>query len=269
MLRRRLARIPKFEVNPMENPWLTVIFIDVDNTIIKGPFESVVFPIIFSEISAKSGLAVNEIRRIVVQENLDRQQDPKVPAVVAMDWDDIVRTVAARLRIKVTASAEDIVRAHLHPPYSNIIDDAQNVLRLLSKPHRAIVAATKGLKKYQIPILDALGLTTLFTEIITPDIRNALKTNFDFYGKWPSLTKLQISVGDHYEDDVKFPKTFGFKTIWILNGQNQKNAMKLIHPLSRPLVDSYQEDQSVRPDAIIISLQELEEVITQIESRYF
>ena len=267
MLRHHLAKIQRFDVNLMENHWLSVVFIDVDNTIIKGPFESVVFPIIFSEISGKSGLGVDEIRRLVVKENLDRQQDPKIPAVVAMDWDDIVRTVAATLGVRVTPSVVDIVRSHTYPPYSSILDDAQNVLRLISRPHRAIVAATKGLRKYQLPILDALGLTSLFTDILTPDTSNALKTEVSFYGKWPSLTKLQISVGDYYEDDVRAPKAFGFKTIWIPNRQNQNNELRSMHPLTRPLVYS-QESQSVQPDAIITSLQELEEAIAQIEARH-
>lgn len=252
----------------MESQWRSVVFIDVDNTIIEGPFESVVFPIVFSEISEKSGLGIDEIRRLVVAENLDRQRNPKIPAVVAMDWDDIIRTVAARLGIRVAVSVVDILRSHAYPPYSNILDDAQNVLRLISQPHRAIVAATKGLRKYQFPILDALGLTSLFTDVLTPDVNNALKTEIRFYGKWPNLTKLQISVGDHYEDDVVAPKMFGFKAIWLPNRQEKNNELKSIHPLARPFVYRYQEGQSVQPDAIIVSLQELEEVILQIEARY-
>ena len=85
--------------------WQSVVFIDLDATILKGPFESAVFPVVFAELSQKSGLDAPEIRQKVIQENLDRQRDPNVPATLAMDWDDILDTVAGRLGVKLEASA--------------------------------------------------------------------------------------------------------------------------------------------------------------------
>ena len=51
-----------------------VVFIDLDNTILEGPFESIVFPKVFDELSQKSRIAVNEIRGMIVSENLSRQE---------------------------------------------------------------------------------------------------------------------------------------------------------------------------------------------------
>jgi len=247
----------------MKNQWHSVIFIDLDNTIIEGPFESVVFPLVFRELSQESGLEVREVRRLVVEENLRRQTDCNIPAILAMDWDDIFKTIAERLGVELELSALEIVKSHACTPYSVVLDDAPRVLEQLAQPHRAIVAASKGLRKYQMPVLDALNLTSLFTEILTPDSNNALKQDVSFYGKWPNSTRLQISVGDHYQDDLVAPKKFGFKTIW--KPLKQSRTLEESNPFVRAAEFDYGEGQSLRPDAIILSVQELPEVVEHLE----
>jgi len=246
----------------------SVVFIDLDATIIRGPFESAVFPVLFVELAQKSGLAVKEIRRWVIQENLDRQQDANCPAIRAMDWDDIFDTVAARLGVKLEAKAVDIASSHAGPPYAVVLDHADQVLNQLASPHRAIVAATKGLRKYQLPVLDALGLTPLFTDILTPDVSNALKRDPAFYGQWPASTRLQISVGDHYEDDVAPPRRFGFKVVWKVDPPDEGWG-KLEQPFTRPANWGYLAGQTVRPDAIVFGLHELPQVVARLEEQAF
>jgi len=136
-------------------------------------------------------------------------------------------------------------------------------LNELSKPGRAIVAATKGLRKYQLPILDGLGLTSLFTEVLTPDANNALKQDLSFYGNWVGSTRLQISVGDHYLDDLTAPQSFGFKTIW--KPGKQSDEIKRFDPFERAAHYSFQAGQTVRPDAILVSLTELPSIIARLE----
>ena len=243
----------------------SVVFVDLDATIIRGPFESAVFPVVFAELAQKSGLDVKEVRRRTIQEYLDRQQDSNVPATRAVDWDDILNTVAERLRVKLEAKAVDIANSHAGPPYAALLDGADQVLKQLASPGRAIVVATKGLRKYQLPMLDALGLTPLFTDILTPDVNNALKNDIAFYGRWPEMTRLQISVGDQYEDDVVAPTRFGFKTIWKVNTLD--NELQELEPFVRPHEFHYTDDQTVRPDAIILSLHELPQVVAQMEAQ--
>ena len=214
------------------------------------------------ELSEKTGLEVVELRRQVAAENLNRQNQLGLSAVQAMDWDDIVRTVAAQLSVHLEADVTQIVRSHAGSPYSVLLDDADTILLQLAGDDRAIVAATKGLRKYQLPVLEALGLTSLFTEILTPDTYSALKRNIAFYGNWPLTTGIQISVGDHYEDDVVYPKSFGFKSVWkpgVLPGK-----LSTMNPLARPEEFEYRSDQTVRPDAIIASLAELPYVVEQL-----
>ena len=243
--------------------WQTAIFIDLDGTIIRGPFESAVFPAVFGELAGKTGLEAGEIRRLAIRENLDRQRDPGVPAALAMDWDDIFATVAVRLGVGLEARAVALANAHAGPPYAAILDGADRMLAQLARPERAIVIATKGLRKYQLPVLDALGLTPLCTDILTPDIYGAAKGQLAFYGAWPQVTRVQISLGDLYEDDVLAPKQLGFRAIWKRSVADVE--LQQVAPLARPAAFPYAEDQTVRPDAIVFSLDEVPDVVTALE----
>ena len=251
----------------------SVIFFDLDNTLIEGPFGTAVFPIVLEEIARKTKCDPKEIRRLIVKENLDRQNDPRCSAVKAMDWDDIFVTIAERLGIKIESNAEEIVKAQAKD-HSRLLDGARETLIALQHPSRALVIATKGLIKYQRPVLEALGITHLFTEILTPDSHNALKKDRAFYGEWldtkpfgslrPEGFVTRIIVGDYYVDDVIPSYQFGIMTVW----KNSKIGDRLleIDPLERPQHFEYADDQTVKPTAIIKSLYELSDVIAQLST---
>src|SRR5262249_52656241 len=131
----------------------------------------------------------------------------------SMDWDDMAEVIAGQLGVKLEAHAEALVRQHA-ASHSSVLDEGHEVLRKLAAPHRALVVATKGLAKYQLPVLDALELTPLFTAILTPDTHKGLKKHKRFFGEWPAETRLQIMIGDMYDDDVRYPAGHGFKTVW-------------------------------------------------------
>jgi FMN phosphatase YigB (HAD superfamily) len=211
----------------------SVVFVDLDRTVIESSFTFAVFQVACGEIASKSGLDIKKIRCLVKQENTERQKNPNVDVVLAMDWDDILQTIATRLGVILETNVLEFIRSHAGPPHSRLLDNADKVLQRLTSPHRAIVAATNGLSKYQLPVLDALQLTLLFDDILTPDSSNALKNDIDFYGQWPDTTKLQIIVGDDYEFDIQIPHRFGFKTIWKLNGKKSKT--RRIEPFRRLL----------------------------------
>lgn len=240
-----------------------MLFVDLDATIIRGPFESAVFPAVFGELAAKTGLEPAELRRLVFQENFARLADPRVPAALAMDWDDIFAAVAVRLGVQMEASAAALVNTHAGPPFAAILDNADRMLARLARPGRAIVIATMGLRKYQLPVLDALGLTPLCADILTPDTYGAAKGQPGFYGPWPRITRVQISLGDLYEHDILGPKRLGFRTIWKHNAGDAR--LLPVAPLARPDLFSYNETQPIRPDAIVFSLDEVPEVVAALE----
>jgi FMN phosphatase YigB (HAD superfamily) len=256
--------------------YASVVFVDLDGTIIRGPFEPAVFPVVFAELARKTGRDVQEIRQQVLQAYLARQKDAALTVVQAVDWDDIFKATAAGWGVELEADAVAIANAHAGPPDAAILDHADQVLKQLASPHRALVVATKGLRKYQLPVLDGLGLTPLFTDILTPDVNGALKNDIAFYGHWPQSTRLQISVGDHYQDDVVAPKRFGFKVIWKIGTPDEETAEQLagksqgklakLDPFERPTSFNYAQGQTVRPDAIVFSLSELPRVVERLEA---
>ena len=247
----------------------SVIFVDLDYTLFNGPFEYAV-ELACAELAGKSTEKIDTVRHMVKEENLDRMNDPDISAILAMDWDDVLQTVSERLKVQLETNVEEFVRSHCRVPYLQLLDDSvYQVLEQLSTPNRAIVVATNGLKKYQIPPLDALGLTPLFDGILTPDTHGVLKSERAFYGSWPESAHLQVMVGDDYEYDVLAPYELGFAAVWKPRIQDNRNwsddSIQNAGPFLRSLIFNHQNGQHVYPDAIIFGLSELPEVITQLE----
>jgi FMN phosphatase YigB (HAD superfamily) len=251
----------------MVRRFLSVIFFDLDGTIMVNPFESAVWPVILSDLSVRTGISVERLYKIIANENRRRQDNPNCPAVQAMDWDDIVQTVATRLGTSISSSCEQLVRQHA-TTHSSILDQGDQVLKQLGQEHRALVVATKGLRKYQQPVLDALGLTRSFRAILTPDTHNALKKNPAFFGDWPRKSQVTIMVGDSYEDDVRTPVSEGFKTVWKHVEIGTHPQLAHADPFTRARNFPYRPDQTARPDAIIASLQELPALVNQWETAW-
>ena len=88
-----------------------------------------------------------------------------------------------------------LFRTHAGPPDTVLHPGVLETLQALVAPERALVLATKGLRKYQHPILEALGILPYFNAILTPDSHHALKRNRAFYGDWPQQATLTILVG--------------------------------------------------------------------------
>src|SRR5512145_2082390 len=90
----------------------SVIFFDLDNTLIDGPFEEGVWPVVLAELAGKTGLSQDEIYRLIGDENEARQLDTAVSPLVAMDWDDIAATVAQRLGVTLEANVCQLATMH-------------------------------------------------------------------------------------------------------------------------------------------------------------
>jgi FMN phosphatase YigB (HAD superfamily) len=247
--------------------WQTAILIDLDGTLIEGPFERAVWPVILGELARKTGLSLQAARDQIVEENARRQSNPAVPAVQAMDWDDIVATVAGRLGVRLESRLLELVESNA--VLSCVLDHGDHVLRELRQPERALVVATKGLARYQKPVLDALGLTPLFDDILTPDVYGALKSSRAFFGGWPERVQVAMMVGDRYDDDILYPGSYGLKTIWkpetIGWEAGLAEQMQAQNPFARARLFPYQDDQPVAADALILSLEELPAVVKQVE----
>jgi FMN phosphatase YigB (HAD superfamily) len=242
----------------------TVIFIDLDGTLMINPFESAVWPTVVGELSQKSGYSSAAILQMIEDENFARQRDDSLSPILSMDWDDISSVIAGRLGVTLSASCSELVQTHA-ASHSSLLDYAIEALRELAAPHRALIVATKGLGKYQLPVLDALGLTSLFTDIITPDSHNGLKKHRHFFGDWPERGQLAVMVGDLYDDDVLYPSAHGFKTLWKPRASLIPNELYHLNPFARAKDFPYTPDQTVHPTGILLSLRELPAAITHME----
>lgn len=243
---------------------VVVVFVDLDGTIMVNPFERAVWPALLGDIAARAGQPLAAVREAVEAEYALRQADAAYPPLRAMDWDDIAQTVAGRWGVTVEGSAEALVRKYA-ASHSNALPGAEAALRDLAAAHRALVVATKGLAKYQQPVLDALGLTPLFSAVLTPDSHNGLKRDRRFFGAWPEQTQLQIMVGDRYDDDVLYPAGHGFKTVWIPPLESVPTRLHSKDPFARALLYPYADDQPVSADALLLNLSELPDAVRRLE----
>lgn len=241
----------------------SVLFVDLDGTILKSPFD-LIFPTVFGELAKQSNLKPDVIQRYVVEESQRRQQDATMPLATSLDWDEIIITVARQIGAEVTEQPVlETLEAYLKPPHTQILDQADTILPQLSTDQRAVVAVTKGLAKYQRRILNSLNLTPFFADLITVESNQVSKDSRAFYGDWVDQARLKLIVGDQYQDDVVYPHEFGFKPIWKPTGSSA-----IEDPLERAASFDPPEGQSVRPEAIIFSLQELPNVVENLERRF-
>lgn len=245
----------------------TIIFFDLDGTLQWNPFETAVWPVIVGEITQKSGRLAYEIIQMIEDENAARQADDSVPAVMAMDLDSIAVTVAQRLGVSLNNNVSELVRAHA-ATHSSLLDGALETLAKLRAPHRALVVATKGLARYQLPVMNALGLTPYFTSILSPESHNGLKKHRHFFGEWADYPALRLMVGDLYDDDVLYPGGHGFKTAWKPYPSLVPADLHPFDPFTRAQNYPYTTKQTRPADAIILSLRELPQLVAYMEQHH-
>ena len=253
---------------PKEEALNTYLFVDLDHTVMRNPFQGCVFPPIAAELAEKTGLTAAALIDLIVQENEQRLTRQSLPPETIMDWDDIVRVVAGRLNVSCGLSPLALVKAHAAPPDTQALDGSHQVLAALSlPPHRRVIASTMGLSKYQIPVLAALALDQCFSDLLAPDICGFLKTDARFFGKYSGSAGLFVTIGDNYYDDIAAPTSFGFRTIWLpreADSRLDRDQLKTISPTAR-WAQINQANLSVRPDAIALSLFELPAIVEALE----
>jgi FMN phosphatase YigB (HAD superfamily) len=142
------------------------------------------------------------------------------------------------------------------------LDEADHWLSLiLHMPGRRLFAATQGLARYQVPVLQALGLWPLFSGILAPDTTGYGKGEDGFYAPVRRSGDLLLSVGDRYDDDVVAPARCGVLPIWKVS-QDLRDGDD---PFTRAQTIPLPPGESIRPVAVIGHLRELPQVINALE----
>ncbi len=186
----------------------TILFIDLDGTILVNPFLSAVFPHYTQHFG-------HDLTLEFLAEQQVRLAQPHADPVWVMDWDDICVTVARRHDWELPLPVHTLVTEYSRPPFITVIDEADIILRQIVQPKRKLVVASMGLHRYQMPVLRGLGIAELFDDFLMPDITGALKTDPRFYAKYADNPALKINVGDNLIDDVIRPHQFGHHTIQV------------------------------------------------------
>lgn len=254
----------------------------MDGTLVANQYGRYVFPEVVTPLAAAAHTTFESLMERITAENWRRQNAAERPdAAWVMDWDDIVRALAAELGLDgallSNAALAEAGARYAKPPYCTTLDDAASVLRHLRKPgHRRLIISTMGLSKYQFPVLRGLGLYDLFDDFLMPDLVNALKTERAFFAAYLGGAvpdQLLISVGDNYLHDVAVPKRLGFGSVLRL----PVPELAALDPFERPphihthgaRIQYYPADPTqaeTLPDAVIVSLAELPGVIERLEA---
>jgi putative hydrolase of the HAD superfamily len=241
------------------------LFIDLDGTIMRNPFWTAVFPIISGRLAAATGLPAQDVLRMIMEENQRRMSSGKDVAL-AMDWDDIVHSVAARLGAPWQLSVEQLVIDNCKPPHIEMLDQADRALEAALRRGWRLVVASHGLSKYQLPVLKSLGLYSLFTDFATPDTRLCLKPDRCFWLPYVESKGPAVHVGDLYLDDVLAPKTCGVLAVW--KPAPPAASASEADPFRRAALMSLPPGSAVRPDAVISRFSELQGVLERIVRPY-
>lgn len=251
------------------------LFFDLDSTLVENHFSRKLVTQLLTPVSIQSGLTIRELAQALGEENTRRQMaDPDNP--LTMDWQNILQTVAAQYGVILEDVMDDLWVQHAIADDIEVLDEAHAVLAKLKADKRHLVIATKGLSKYQLPVLQAVGLLDLFDTILTPDRTGYLKTTaayFDAYRR-EHPADLYIHIGDHYFDDVICAKRNGFASVL----RAPIDDLKALDPFERSAqvlaykdrISTFPKDgTTVVPDAVIYSLQELPDVVERLEQRAF
>lgn len=253
----------------------TILFFDLDGTLMRNPLDSAVFPEVVRRLGGEmTGGEAAAFRDEILAEYRARRSRNTLPPERQMDWDDIVASVASRRGREWREALADLIAEFCVAPHIEELDRAGEVLDLLARAgHRRFVVSTLGLSRYQFPVLRALGLFERFEDFLTPDRTGYLKNDPRFYGRYADSPPhaLRISIGDRYVDDVVNPKSLGFRSILKFprcNGEGIPPWERPAQLASRVHLLAGREERAVTvlPDAVIRRLDELPETIEYFEA---
>lgn len=250
-----------------------IIFFDVDSTLVENRFSRRALTEVLAELENVSGKSVRELAQEMWNEN-DRRQQTDPDHVLTMDWDDIVLSLATRYQVTLKKNPIELWNTYASASEVEIIDDAPSMLAALKAKGHTLVVATKGLWKYQEPVLRVTGLLPYFDDILTPDRTGFLKTTAAYFQRYTKAGGRFVQVGDHYFDDVIVGRRNGFTTIWRAPNANLQHALSDYDPFERPahisavtqFIPTYPKDGTeIVPDVVVVSLQEVPAVIARLE----
>ncbi len=199
-----------------------VVF-DLDRVLIQNPFLFGVFPAIARMLRQYVPASVPEceVRSWVVARIYDRHRELLMAGdwVASSDWDGIVNHVAQGLGYHGVIDVTGLVREYARPPYIAAYPDAVPALDWLRARFERLYWVSNGFARYQLPVMEALGLQKYFDDCFAPDTHDAIKPHrqmYDLILKAAGFGNAQgIMIGDSLTTDVAGGRRAGLYTIWL------------------------------------------------------
>jgi FMN phosphatase YigB (HAD superfamily) len=187
---------------------------DLDGVVMKNPFSTGVFPAITRLIGQETGLTHQEIMGAIIGEAKSRMGLGNM--VAAYDWDEIVALVAGELGYNEPIDVAALVRQYCTPEHIFAYPEVAETLESLSATTSPLVVLTNGFRKYQLPVLEALGVAGFFDAIYTPEVNGKAKPEREFFleprKRYPGQ---QVHIGDMIIHDIWGANEAGATSIWI------------------------------------------------------
>ena len=255
-----------------------VVSFDLDGVLIQNPFKVGVGPHLRAHVRtgpALEGLDPAEAdRRILDAVNAEvAARMARADLVAAYDWDAIFGLVAARFGAPPVPDVAGLVRHYCAQPGTIwLLDGAREVLTRLGDAGFGLVATTNGFHRYQVPVLDALGILPFFQEVRTPDTTGFAKPD---RGILAGVDGLVAHVGDMLYHDVLIARRLGATAVWVAHGlppevaalpasARERDPRYVAHfeavRAKAPYREAHPEaaDEDVRPHRVVTSVEEIE-----------
>lgn len=188
--------------------WITF---DLDGTLMQNPFIDHVFVEIEQTILAHCGTC-HDVTAVLFAEHEKRMKMKNIAA--AYDWDDIVHHYLSANNITCSIDVEALVQKHSEQPKVYLLEnDILETLDQLVFNGFSLAVITNGFKKYQLPVMNELGLTDYFQKIITPEKMGVGKPDPRMFA--PLKGNIFAHVGDRLDHDVQAANLYGTASIFI------------------------------------------------------
>lgn len=205
-----------------------IVIFDLDDTLVRNPLVKGVLPHI-QRILSQEGRKTDCIREFR-QETLRLRRQGRL--VESFDWDLVVNNVIRANRVRVRIDVAELVRMYSKAPFASLEPGANRLLKSLREGGHRVAILTNGYEKYQLPLIESLGLLN-YDLLTTPDKIGYIKPQpeaFKLAAK-PFLagdSQEPIVVGDSILFDVWGASLAGFRAIWLRrDGEVKAESVRL------------------------------------------
>ncbi len=196
-----------------------VISFDLDGVLIENPFGKGVFPWVREHVrgtaTALAGLEQAE-QDALMTATVNEEWAARMMAgdfVGAYDWDSILNVASGKLGGPAVPDITELVERFCREDgMIALLPGAREGLELLRESGAVIHALTNGYRKFQLPVLEALGIEGFFSELVTPELTGSAKPQPGMFNAVPGLS---IHVGDMLVHDIYGARAAGLRTVWL------------------------------------------------------